>query len=280
MRRTMNAGRLLSVLVMAMLVTLLGVIVLAPVYWVALSSFKHARELVSGHPGLGPTNLTLENFQYLFRRTLFTTYFKNSAFVALMTTAISLVLALHGAYSLRRFNFPGKTLVERALLLIYMFPSIVLLIPLFKVMYTYGLINNPWSLVIVNVAFCAPFSAWLLESFFHSIPMEVEEAALLDGAGRLRILYEVFLPLTSPGLLSVALYCIIFSWSEYMFAVTFLMREEGMTLPVGLSHFLSIYDINWGSVNAGAVATALPVAILFAFLGRTFIKNVTEGTIK
>jgi len=256
------------------------VIVLGPIYWILLSSFKHARELVSGHPGLGPTNLTLENFIYLFQRTLFATYLKNSTFVTLMTTLISVLLALHGAYSLRRFNFRGKTLIERLLLLTYMFPPIVLIIPLFKVLHTFSLINNPWSLIIVYVAFCAPFSAWLLESFFHSIPLEVEEAALMDGAGRLRILYEIFLPLTSPGLLSVALFSIIFSWSEYMFAVTFLMNEDKMTLPVGLSHFLSIYDINWGSVSAGAIATALPIAILFGFLGRIFIKNVTQGTIK
>jgi multiple sugar transport system permease protein len=272
--------RILGLVAVALIVLMLAVVVLGPIYWVVLSSLKDARELVSGHPGLGPTDLTLENYVYLFRRTLFPTYFANSVVVAALTTVISVGIALHAAYSLRRFQFRGKGLISTGLLLVYMFPPIVLIIPLFQLLRSYGVISSPLSLVLVNVAFCAPFSAWLLESFFHSIPMEVEEAALMDGAGRLRILYEVFLPLTSPGLLSVALYSVIFSWSEYMFAVTFLMQEEKMTLPVGLSHFLAIYDINWGSVSAGAVATALPIAVLFGFLGRTFIKNVTQGTIK
>jgi len=270
----------LRILILGLIILIVGIFILAPIYWVVLSSFKPAGELVSGAPSLGPTNLTLENFAYLIQRTQFPTYFKNSLFVSTMTVIISVVLALHAAYSLRRFEFAGKEFISRLLLLMYMFPAIILLIPIFKGMRIVGLINSPWSLIIIYVAFCAPFSAWLLESFFHSIPLEVEEAALLDGAGRLRILYEIFLPLTSPGLISVALFCLIFAWSEYMFAVTLIMDEKIMTLPVGLSHFLTIYDINWGSVAAGAVATALPVIILFAFLSRTFIRNVTSGTIK
>lgn len=260
--------------------TVLVVVTLGPFYWILVSSFRFNRELISDHVSLWPHEWTTSNFRTLLQNPVFVGNLKNSAFVTGITLGITLVLAILGSYALRRFEFPGRRLMQHSTLLPYMFPAIVLLTPLYEVAARLHLINSAWSLVLVYVAFTAPFSLWLIETFFHSIPVDVEEAATMESAGRLRILKDIYLPLIFPGLVSAAAFTIVYSWSEYMFAVTFLNDQAKMTLPISLNLFTSVMMIDWGVVSAGAIVAALPVVVVFALFGPTFLRNMTKGAVK
>jgi multiple sugar transport system permease protein len=256
------------------------VVVLGPFYWMLLSSFRFNRDILDRQVQLLPTYITFENWHDLVNETIFPTYLKNSIFITLLTLIFAMILSILAAFGFRRFVFPGKTLLQRSLLFVYLFPSVILLIPIYKLMALLKLIDTPWSLVLVYVAFTAPFSVWLLESFFQGIPREVDEAAIMEGAGHLQILYKIFIPLTAPGLVSVATFITVYAWSEYMFAVVFLNRETAMTLPIGVALFMSVVRQEWGLVGAGATGVVLPVMLLFGILGQRFIRNMTEGILK
>jgi multiple sugar transport system permease protein len=267
-------------IVTILLTLIMLIVVLGPFYWVLLSSFRFTKDILDRQVQLLPTYITLHNWHDLIRETIFPAYLKNSVIITSITLVLSMSLSVLAAFGFRRFVFPGKTLLQRSLLFVYLFPSVILLIPLYKLMALMGLIDTPWSLVLVYVAFTAPFSVWLLESFFQGIPREVDEAAIMEGAGHLQILYKIFIPLTAPGLVSVATFIVVYAWSEYMFAVVFLNQETAMTLPIGVALFMSVVRQEWGLVGAGATGVVLPVMLLFGILGQRFIRNMTEGILK
>jgi ABC-type glycerol-3-phosphate transport system permease component len=267
-------------IVTILLTLIMLIVVLGPFYWVLLSSFRFTKDILDRQVQLLPTYITLENWHDLIGETIFPAYLKNSVIITSLTLILAMGLSVLAAFGFRRFVFPGKTLLQRGLLFVYLFPSVILLIPLYKLMALMDLIDTPWSLVLVYVAFTAPFSVWLLESFFQGIPREVDEAAIMEGAGHLQILYKIFIPLTAPGLVSVATFIIVYAWSEYMFAVVFLNQETAMTLPIGVALFMSVVRQEWGLVGAGATGVVLPVMLLFGILGQRFIRNMTEGILK
>ena len=273
--RNIGAGLLIGSIGLLTLLCVLG-----PFYWIILSSLRTTKDILSRHINLLPTSLTVANYVQLLQETQFLKNFSNSVVITGVTLLATLLLATLGAYSIRRFDFRGKSFLQRFLLLTYLFPGVILLIPLYVLFSRYGLINTPWAPTAAYVAFCAPFSVWLLESFFHAIPPEVEEAAVLEGASRLQVLYKVFVPLIGPGLVSIGIFTFIYAWSDYMFAVIFLNEESKMTLTIGLELFMSVVRMQWGLVAAGAVGVVLPVMVFFAFFGNRFIKNMTEGVIK
>jgi multiple sugar transport system permease protein len=257
----------------------LGILILGPLLWMFLASLRTQADL-SGSFKLLPDHFTLANYAYLFTKTDYWNYLLNSVFVVFFTVLITTGLSVHTAYALNRFEFPGRKWIKSSLLIAYLFPNVVLLVPLFQVMKTLGLIDSLWSLVLVNVAFTTPFSTWLLDSYMKSLPLEVEEAAQVEGAGRLRILYRIVLPLLGPGIGSIIMFTMINAWSEYMFAVSFIMESSKKTLPAGLSTLLSAYTLDWPALATGAIMTAVPIVLFFAFLGRNLIKNATSGAIK
>ena len=273
-------NRLFLTIGVLLLTLIFLVIVLGPFYWVLLNSFRYTKDILDRKVQLLPTYIIFDNWVDLFKETKFTTYLKNSLIITGLTLLFSLGLSIIAAYGFFRFEFPGKTILQRMLLVVYLFPSVILLIPLYKMVAIFRLIDTPWSLVLVYVAFCAPFSVWLLGSFFQGIPKEVDEAAVMEGASRLQVLYKIFVPLTAPGLVSVATFTIVFAWSEYMFAVVFLNQETAMTLPIGVALFMSVVRQEWGLVGAGATGVVLPVMVLFGIVGQRFIRNMTEGILK
>lgn len=277
---TLAGKRLITAVAIGIVGVFIFLLILGPFYWIFLCSFRPSQVIISRHINLLPTGLTLGNYYQLFRETLFLRNLWNSVVITMITLPTTVVLACLGAYSIRRFDFPGKGLLQRMMLLTYLFPGVILIIPLYKLLATYKLLNTPWGLASVYVAFCAPFSVWLLESFFHAIPPEVEEAAVLEGASRLQVLYKIFVPLIAPGLVSIAIFTFIYAWSDYMFAVIFLNEEAKMTLPIGLELFMSVVRMEWGLVAAGAVGVVFPVMVMFAIFGTRFIRNMTQGVIK
>ena len=197
---------------------------------------------------------------------------------ALVATGIA--LALPAAYAFFRMEFPGRAALYRVILLAYAFPSVVVLIPIYGLFARLGLIDTRIGLVIVNVAFALPFSIWMMRSFLASVPREIEEAAVIDGAPPRVILLRILTPLIAPGIASVSIFTFIASWTEYLFASVLIVSDAKRTIPVGFAGIIGQYQIDWGLLLAGATAATIPVVILFAFVGRWFVSGLTEGAVK
>jgi multiple sugar transport system permease protein len=268
--------RLPSLLLFAVLL----VLIFAPFYWIGVSSFKTPPEVIRYPPTLIPETFTLANFTKLFASTDYPRYLLNSLFIAAMTTLITVPMATLASYAIYRLRFPGRVFLLKLFIGAYVFPSILLLIPLFQVMVEVGLVNTLWSLVVVNVTFTAPFSVWLMRAFLESMPFELEEAAAIDGSTFFQTLWFVVAPLLRPGMATIAIFTFITVWTEYPFASQFIIDDSRQPLPVGLAAIIGQYQIDWGLLAAGAVFMALPAVILFAFVGRWFIEGLTAGALK
>lgn len=261
----------------------LGLLVLVvglPFWWVITGSIKAPREIIQRAPTMFPQSFTTQHFQKLLQFTDFPAYLVNSLAVALFSTLVTVVLALPAAYAFFRMEFPGRNALYRLILLAYAFPGVVVLIPLYGLFAKAGLIDSRASLVIVNVAFALPFSIWMMRSFLASVPREIEEAAIIDGAPTTTILLRILMPLIAPGIASVAIFAFISSWTEYLFASVLIVSDANRTIPVGFAGIIGQYQIDWGLLLAGATAATIPVVILFALVGRWFVSGLTEGAVK
>lgn len=254
-------------------------LVLLPFLWTLVSSFKVTSEIISATPTLFPKNATLDHYRRLFNSSEYPTYLRNSIFVSTGSMIVNVVLTVLAGYSLYRCNYPGRLLLGRLIILVYLFPMVILMIPIYKMMARLELIDSLWGLIVINVTFAAPFTVWLIGPFYDSVPRQVEEAAEIDGAGRLMTLFRVVLPLIRPGIATVAIFTFISAWTEYTFANILIFNEDNKTLPVGLARFVSQYQVDWGLVTAGATMTSLPVLVLFAFVGRYFVNSIS-GSIR
>ncbi|HEY6074113.1 MAG TPA: carbohydrate ABC transporter permease [Anaerolineales bacterium] len=258
------------------LVILLLLVVGAPFIWMLLSSFRPTSDLIQADQMFMVRQLSLHNYLQL-REGNYLVFLRNSLFVALFSTLVAVPLALLAAYSVYRTRYRGRIAAYRLMLAVYVFPGVLLLIPLYKIFSMLSLINSRFSLVIINVTFAAPFSVWLMRGFFTSMPEGVEEAAALDGASIPRMLRSIILPLTAPGVAVAATFTFILSWTEYLFASVFIVDDALKTLPVGLGGLVSGYFIDWGVLSAAAVATAVPAVLLFGLTGRFFVQSITSG---
>ncbi len=276
MRPTLRLGRIPAVLAMVVLT----VIVIGPLYWVVSSAFKTRQEILQATPTWLPQPFTLTNFEQLFMTTDYAIYLRNSVIVAVATTLVTLVVSLAAAYGLYRLRVPGSGKIAGIVLLSYMIPGTLLIVPLYKTLANLGLIDTYAGLVLVNVAFTAPFCTWLLRGFIFAVPPELDEAASIDGAGPVRTMVQVVLPLMAPGVATVGVYAFVYSWTEFVFASQFIVSDTLKTLPIGLSALVGQYTVNWGLVMAGTVSTLLPTVILFVFVGRYFVGGLIAGATK
>ena len=251
-----------------------------PFFWIISSSFKSPEEIISKIPTYFPNSFTLEHYHKLIITSDFIKYLINSLIVSFLSMFISVILSLLAAYGLHKLKFYGNKLVEQSLLVTYAFPGVILLIPMYLMLSRVGLLNTYFALIIINVTFASPFAVWMLKAFFKMIPVEVEEAAYIDGASRLKILFSIILPLAAPGIASIAIFCFVISWTEYMFASILISGDDLRTLPVGLAAIVGQYQIDWGFLLAGATLASLPVILLFVFVGKYFVSGLTEGAIK
>lgn len=254
--------------------------VLGPIYWIVSSSFKNPREIIQSTPSLWPNQIYLENYTQLLNSTPYLTFLSNSLIVAVVTMLATATVSTMAGYAMYRLRVPGADLLARTVLLTYMVPGTLLLVPIYASLASTGLINSLASLVIVNVAFSSPFCVWLLRGFFDAIPTEIDEAAAVDGAGPLSILWRVILPSLAPGLGTIALYAFVYSWTEFVFASQLIVSDSLKTLPIGLSAIMGQYNIHWGLLMAGATLTMLPVGLLFAAVGRYFVRGLTAGAVQ
>lgn len=259
---------------------LFTILVLGPLYWVVMSSFKNRQEIIQRVPTWFPHEPTLSNFEKLFTTTQYPVFLSNSLIIGLATTAVTLLVSLAAAYGLYRLRVPGSNKIAGIVLLSYMIPGTLLIVPLYRTLSTLNLIDSHAGLVLVNVAFTAPFCTWLLRGFIFAIPREIDEAAAIDGAGPIRTMVGIVLPLLLPGIATVAVYSFVYSWTEFVFASQFVLSDSLKTLPIGLNAIVGQYTVDWGLVMAGTVFTLLPTVVLFLFVGRFFVGGLIAGATK
>tara|TARA_B100000035_G_scaffold123924_1_gene105476 strand:- start:947 stop:1777 length:831 start_codon:yes stop_codon:yes gene_type:complete len=251
-----------------------------PFFWIITSSFKSPEEIIATSTTIIPRSFTLEHYNKILFNSDFFIYLKNSLIVSFSSMLISIILSVSAAYGLHKLKFYGNKFVEYSLLVTYAFPGVILLVPIYLLFAKVNLLNSYFALIIVNVLFATPFAVWMLKAFFKLIPNEIEEAAYIDGASRYVVISRIIVPLAAPGIASVAIFCFIISWTEYLFASILISGDDLKTLPVGLAGIVGQYQIDWGFLLSGAVLASLPVIFLFVFIGKYFVSGLTEGAVK
>ena len=250
-----------------------------PIYWMIVTSFRDDASLYANF-SLWPGPFHLVNYEVLLELTDYPTWFFNSLLVASGTVCITLVLSVLIAYSVTRLRFRGKMAVVGTMLYAYMFPPLLLAIPLFSLFVKLGIDDTRLSLMIAHCTITLPLGVWLLWGFFKQIPMDVEEAAMVDGCSRLKAFVLVVLPLTLPGVLTVAIFSFLLSWTDYTFALIMIGTDSLKTLPAGLDTMVGAYELRWGELMAGSTLIALPLFLMFVFLSRYFIRGLSAGALK
>ena len=251
-----------------------------PFFWIISSSFKSPEEIIATSTTIIPRSFTLEHYNKILFNSDFFIYLKNSLIVSFSSMIISIILSVSAAYGLHKLKFYGNKFVEYSLLVTYAFPGVILLVPIYLLFAKVNLLNSYFALIVVNVLFATPFAVWMLKAFFKLIPNEIEEAAYIDGASRYVVISRIIVPLAAPGIASVAIFCFIISWTEYLFASILISGDDLKTLPVGLAGIVGQYQIDWGFLLSGAVLASLPVILLFVFIGKYFVSGLTEGAVK
>lgn len=260
--------------------TVLALFVLGPMYWVTASSLKGREEILRSDPTIIPESPTLRSFVQLLNATDYPTYLTNSMIVAFSTSAVTVAVSFMGAYGLYRLRIPFGNKIAGLVLLAYMIPGTLLLVPIYQMFARLRIVDTHLALVLVNVAFAAPFCTWLLRGFLQAIPRELDEAAAVDGSGPVRTMFSVVLPLMLPGLATIAVYAFVYSWTEFVFASQLVISDDLKTLPIGLSAIMGQYTVNWGLLMAGTVFTMIPAIVPFLFVGKYFIGGLTAGAVK
>jgi multiple sugar transport system permease protein len=273
----------------AVLVACYGVIAvfmvffLFPPYWMALTSFKTNQEIESlkGIPFLIQQGATLKHYSDLFTKTDFLIYLKNTAIITFLVTILSLVISVLAAYSLSRLGFIGAGVLGTGVFLTYLVPDTLLFIPFFKIIGMLGLLNSKWSLLLVFPTAIVPFCTWILIGYFASIPRELDEAALVDGANHLQMLLRIFLPVAVPGLVAATMFAFTISWAGFLYPMAFIFSNDEQLLTVGIVTTLIKGDVyHWGGLMAGALLACLPPVLLYAFLMDYYISGLTAGSTK
>jgi multiple sugar transport system permease protein len=257
------------------------VVLLFPFYWMAVTSFKPDRELLSreGNP-FWVIEPTLAHFKKLLFHTSYPEWLWNTLFISVVATFVSLLASVLAAYAIERLRFRGARHVGLSIFLAYLVPPSILFIPLATIVFQLGLFDTRWALILTYPTFLIPFSTWLLMGYFRSIPYELEECALIDGATRLQILWKIVLPLSVPGLISAGIFAFTLSWNEFIYALTFVSSSESKTVPVGVVTELVEGDVyHWGALMAGALLGSLPVAIIYSFFVEYYVSGLT-GAVK
>ncbi len=260
--------------------TTLAILVLFPFYWMTVTSFKSEEQMRSLVSMFWPKPFATENYGQLLTKTEFTSWYGNSVFVAVSSTLLATAVGTLGAYALARLKFLGRGFMASATLITYLVPPSILFIPLYKQMQALGMANSLSGLIAAYPSFTVPFVTWLLMGYFESIPEELEEAAMIDGATRFGAFYRIVLPLSAPGVLAAGLYAFTQAWNEFLYALVFITDGRLRTLPVGLASFITGDVYGWGYLMSGAVLTTLPVIAAYIYLQKYMVDGLTAGGVK
>lgn len=248
-------------------------LLMIPMIWGFLSTVRPSRELYSWPPVIIPSEFSVRNYQLLFEQTDFAQFFVNSLIVAILAMIFTLVVSVPAAYAISRYEFHGRQYIANLSTFVYMFPLILLGIPLFIIFNGVGLTNSRVGLALAHTAFALPFALLLLRVFFNDISPEIEESAKIVGASRYVIVRKIVLPLSMPGIIATMIFTVAVSWNEYFFALIILNRSELYTLPLGIANLIGMATTNWGMIMAGVMAMVLPPMLLIFFLYKYLIKG-------
>jgi multiple sugar transport system permease protein len=251
-----------------------------PFFWMVSTSFKPPREVFAQPPTFIPQGPTWENFYRLFTTTNFLIYFRNSVVVCGLTVLLTMAVSAAGAYSLTRYRYPGREQIAGLILCTYMFAPIMVVIPFFILVKKLGIENTHLALVLALTSFCLPFTLWLLRAFFQTIPIELEQAALVDGAGRLRAVIYVVLPLALPGIIATSIFTFILAWNDYIFTRILIASDELKTLPVGVQDLFNSAIVDWGLIMGAGMMITIPALIFFVTVQRYLIRGWGAGAVK
>jgi multiple sugar transport system permease protein len=256
-----------------------------PMVWMLLTSIKSGFAAMAFPPEWWPSEPTLASYRNLLDPENsvgrdFLRFFWNSLVVSTLTTILAVLVAVPAAYAFSRFRFPGRRFLFFSVLLRNMFPAVIFLVPLFILMRFLGLVNTHGSLVLTYLTFGLPLAIWLLKGFYDNIPVQLEQAARIDGATRLQAFLLIVMPLSVPGIIATAIYSFIGAWIEYIYAYTFLSKNEQLTLPVGVQRFFSENTTDFPGLMAASFMMSVPVVVLFLVLQKYFVRALTEGAVK
>ncbi len=258
---------------------LYSIFTLFPYYWMFVTAVKSDADIHSRPILYWPANFTWENFQQLFGYFDFLSYMKNSLLIALGTTVLSLFVSTLAAYAFARYEFKGRKILMALFLSNNMFPTVLLMIPLYSIMRTIGLLYTHTGMVLAYATFSIPFSVWLIQGFIRDIPFDLEEAALVDGCNRRGAFIRIFLPVLSPALLAAGVYMFMQAWNEYTLASMF-TDPATRTIPVALNSLIGQLGVDWGLLCAGGIITCIPVIIMFFFAQKHLVAGMTAGSVK
>ncbi|MCK2244855.1 MULTISPECIES: carbohydrate ABC transporter permease [unclassified Crossiella] len=256
------------------------VVTVFPLYWIVVTSLKPQGDIFRLPLEYLPGSPTLANYERLFGFASFGTYIGNSLLVSLAAAAVVLLIGLLAGYVLARFSFRGRGQVMLAFLVTQMIPLFIALGPLYLLLNSLDLLNRLPGLVLVYVAMLIPFCTIMLRGFFERIPVAIEEAAMIDGCGRLQALFRVVVPVMLPGIAATFVFAFIQCWNELFLAIMFIDDEEAKTIPVAMNSFITQYDIDWGSMSAATVVSLVPSMVLFAFAQRYIVEGLSGGAVK
>ncbi|TMR95839.1 carbohydrate ABC transporter permease [Nonomuraea basaltis] len=273
--------RVLFKVLKPLVIAVLFVITAFPLYYMVMLSFRDIQELILEPGSLWPTTFTLDTYVNVLTRQGFLTFMRNSAIVAVASVAVTLLVSIPGAYAVARLRFFGRRQVHFLFLAVYLFPAIVLAIPLFVLFTMIGLRGSLIGLILVYIAQTVPVTVYMLRNYFETVPQSVEEAAAIDGCTRLSTIWRVVLPLSKPALMATGLYAFMIAWNEFLFALLFLVeRRESWTVSLGLSQLAGSIEIPTTVLMAGSVVLTLPIVIVFFASERLLTEGLTAGAEK
>jgi multiple sugar transport system permease protein len=255
---------------------------LAPFLWQVITSLKPTAEVVSVPPTYWPSSPTISSYFKIFENRPFATYILNSFIVAIGTTVLCTGVGTLAAYAFARLKLPGGKWAVRTILFVALFPPTILVVPLYKLIKFFGLLNNPLGLVLPYTALNLPFTIWVLMTFFRQIPRDIEEAAAVDGLSRWGTLVKIIFPLSAPAVATTGILVFIFSWNEFLLALTFMSRDAARTVPVGIALLsgVTIYEVPWDQISAAVVLTTIPVVLMVLAFQKRIIEGLTAGAVK
>jgi multiple sugar transport system permease protein len=282
-RASLKRGRRWALIASYVFLVIFAVFFLTPPYYMIVTSLKSNAEVahMSTSPWWISNGVTFENFRMLIHDTDFLIYFKNTAIVTVCVVAITMVISVLAAYSLGRMKFWGSGLLATGIFLTYLVPDSLLFIPLFQIVRGLGLLNSYWGMVLVYPTLTVPFCTWIMIGYFASIPKELDEAALMDGANHMQMLLKIFIPVALPGIIAATIFAFTVSWAAFVYPMAFLYSSDQQVLTVGTVTSLIRADVyQWGMLMAGALLAAAPPLIIYAFLMDYYIAGLTAGATK
>lgn len=273
--------RLIKQVALHLIVALIVIVFMFPLYWMVSTAFKSNDVLLKIPPEWFPRKPILDNFLKILTNPDFIGFYKNTIITSVSTTLLCLFISVHASYSFSRFTYRLNKIFQMGILSTQMFPGIVLLLSLYMIYRKLGLLNTYLALILACTTKALPLGIWMLKGFFDTIPKSIEEAAYIDGAGKLQTLYRIIVPLIKPGIVAVSIYAFMVTWDDFIYALTLINRAEKRTLPAGIAMaFLGEYGYDWARVMAAAVAASIPILVIFIFLQKYMIAGLTAGAVK